>query len=274
VSRSQKIEFVIPARPESLIKLTELVENGDPRIDLVTQVVETDVSLFANTLATINNPLFRLRSKVTSVNQAVRILGVQRILTIVRMAALRSSLGSSGRLDLFWEESTLTAMVAGQLTNHFQFMSRDDAYMLGMMSSCGVPLMFKECEGYKQFYEDHSLLDPAEARQKEVARFHIDHYRLSGEIARSWGMPEAIAKAIALQPHYQDVLDHENYDEQVRDHLALLLLAREFSMQFSSPNGLEESYQPVHVLEPMLEQLCLTRQDINSIQASVFNSLQ
>jgi len=271
---SDNKDFVIPARPDVLLRLNSLVETGDPGIEAVAAVVKSDVSLYANTLAMINSPLFGLRRQITSINTAVRILGVKRIYTIVRIAALRSVLGDSDQMRTFWEEATLVAAIAGQLCHQFGFVSRDDAYTLGMLHNCGVPLMVRECPGFNHFYQDHSLLDPQEIMELEKDLFHINHYRVSSEIINSWSLPETIARAIDLQPWYSQILGDEDYNEEVCNLLALLLMAKELSLKFAVQWGLEEDYQPVLSMEPVLERLCLTHQDMERIQDTVFKSLR
>lgn len=274
MNQSESKDFVIPARPDILLRLTRMVEDGEPGIDEVAALVKSDVSLYANTLAMINTPFFALRRRVTSVNTAVRIMGTRRILTIVKMAALRSTLDSSSQMERFWEEANQVAAVAGQLCNFFGFISRDDAYALGMMHNCGVPLMVKECRGFSQFYQDHSLMDPFDVMELEKDLFHINQYRVSAEISRSWSMPDPISNAIDLQPYYSRVLTDDDYDEEVCNLLAMLLIAREFSLKFATLWGFEDDYQPVISMEPILERLCLTREDLDAIQQSVFNSLR
>ncbi len=274
MSQTQIHDFVIPARPEMLVRLTKMIEGGDPGIDEVAELVKSDVSLYANTLAMINSPFFGLRRRISSINTAVRILGTKRILTIVKVAALRSCLGSDSPMESFWEEANQVAIVAGQLCNHFGFVSRDNAYTLGMMHNCGVPLMVRECPGFNQFYQDHSLMDPFDVMQLERDLFGVNQYRVSAEIARSWFIPEAIAKAIDLQPYYPAILSDEDYDEDVCNLLSLLLIAKEFSLKFATLWGFEDDYQPVLSMEPIQEHLCLTTTDLDSIQTLVFNSLR
>lgn len=274
MSQTQIQDFVIPARPEMLLRLTKMIEGGDPGIDDVAELVKGDVSLYANTLAMINSPFFGLRRRVASVNTAVRILGTKRMLSIVKMAALRSQLGTGSQMEPFWEEANQVAIVAGQLCNHFGFISRDNAYTLGMMHNCGVPLMVKECPGFNQFYQDHSLMDPMDVMQLERDLFGVNQYRVSAEISRSWLMPEAIAQAIDLQPYYTTILADESYDEEVSNLLALLLIAKEFSLKFATLWGFEDDYQPVLAMEVVQEHLCLTKMDLENIQSLVFNSLR
>ncbi|MCV6590464.1 MAG: HDOD domain-containing protein [Marinobacterium sp.] len=274
MKQQQIKDFVIPARPDILIRLGELIQKGDPGIDEVAELVRADVSLYANTLAMINSPFFGLRRKVTAVNTAVRILGVKRTLRIVEVAALRSTLGNSEEMEPFWQEANLVATVAGQLCRHFGFISRDDAYTLGMMHNCGVPLMVKECPGFNRFYQDHSLMDPYDVMELEKDLFHVNQYRVSAEIVSAWMMPDCIAQAIDLQPYYTTILADNSFDEEVCSLLAVLLLAKEFSLKFATLWGFEDDYQPVLAMDPIQERLGLTSQDLVNIQNAVFNSLR
>lgn len=272
--KTSKSDFVIPARPEIIVELNKLQEAGNPRVDSVAEIVKSDASLYSNTLALINSAYFGIRRRISSIHDAVRILGVERAMSIVRMAALRSELTHTGRMDQFWDDASLTASMCSQLSRHVQHLERDDAYTMGMMNNCGVPLLYRECPGYKTFYEDHSLFDLSELHEHELQEFDVDRFSVSAQIAEAWKIPTMICQAIELQPLYYSTLNSDEYSEDVRNVLAMLLIAKEFSLKFSAIWGFEEEYQPVIDMEPVLEQLCLTFSDIADIQRAVFANIK
>lgn len=267
-------DFVIPARPEVVIKLAKLIKQEDPDLDAISQLLKTDVSLYSNVLATINTPLFGLRERVTSVRNAVGLLGVSRLFSIVRMAALRHSLNGIGRLDRFWESATEVAIICALLSQRLDFLSKDDAYTLGMMHNCGVPLMMAHFEDYKGFFESRRGTDLPDLHQQERARYKVDHFAVSSQIARVWRLPEPICEAIHLQPYSSEVLRNGEFSDQQRNVLCLLLLAKEMSSKLRALWGVQEGERPIVELTPVFEHLAICDLDYADLCEEILGQLE
>jgi len=274
MSSKKSSDFVIPARPEALLKLAAEIKKEDPDFGHIAHILKSDVSLYANVLATINTPFFGMRERVTSVQNAVSLLGVNRLFSIVRMAALRNSLSTVGRLDLFWDSATEVATICGLVSRHLKFLPKDDAYTMGMMHDCGVPLMMGHFKDFKSFFESRSGTDLPQIHQQETRKYSIDHFQLSGEIARVWNIPEAVCDAISLQPYCLDVLEDERYSDEQRNVLCLLLISKELSEKFRSLWSVEEHMRPIVPLEPILEYLGLCDIDLADIRDDVFSHIE
>jgi len=274
MAEAQKQDFVIPARPDVLLQLAELVKQGDPGIERVAGLVKRDVALYANILALINSPFFGLRGRVTSVDRAVRMMGIRRMSMLVRLASLRSSLSDDTHLEPFWEDACEVATICAHLTAYMPFTDRDEAFTLGMMHACAVPLMVQNFDGYQRFYEEACLLDLEDQQRLEQQMYGHNHFDLSSQLAQNWQMPELMCQAIALQPAYAEFLLDENSDPATCRMLCLLLIGRDFSLKFETLWGRADEYQPVIVLEPVLQYLGITEEELDRIQQHLFSQLQ
>ena len=267
-------DFVIPARPEILLKLSAEIRKEDPDFNAIARIMKMDVSIYANVLATINTPFFGVRERVTSMQRAVSLLGINRLYSIVRMAALRNSLDTVGRIDMFWDTSTEVATICGHVSRHLRFMDKDDAYTLGMMHDCGIPLMMKNLPDFQTFFESRNGLDLPELHQQEQELYAIDHFELSSAIARVWRMPDIICDAIRMQPYVLDVLEDDRYSEELRNVLCLLLIAKELSAKFRALWSVDETQRPIVPLHPILEYLGLCDEDLADIRDDVFSNIE
>lgn len=270
----KKSDFVIPARPEVLLKLTAEIRKEDPDFSKIARILKADVSLYANVLATINTPFFGMRERVTSMERAVGLLGINRVFSIVRMASLRSSLDTIGRMDTFWDTATEVATICGHVSRHLKFLSRDDAYTMGMMHDCGVPLMMKNFSDYKAFLKSRNGLDIPQLHQQEQDLYAIDHFEISAAIARVWNIPAAICDAIQLQPYGRDVLEDDHYTEETRNVLCLLLISKELSCKFRALWSVDEDHRPIVPMDPVLEYLGICDVDLDDIRDDVFSKIE
>jgi len=82
----------IPPLPETFIQIDSICSSPSGTIAQLSKVVEKDPMLVANILKIINSPLYNLKIKVTSVFQAVSLLGMKEISYISTIVSVRKLL--------------------------------------------------------------------------------------------------------------------------------------------------------------------------------------
>ncbi|MEI6701906.1 MAG: HDOD domain-containing protein [Deltaproteobacteria bacterium] len=80
----------IPACPAILLELSEETKKADPDFQKVEKLVSKDVGLSATLLKTINSPFYGLRNKISSVSQAVGLLGLSTLSSTISGLVLRN----------------------------------------------------------------------------------------------------------------------------------------------------------------------------------------
>jgi len=86
----------LPPLPESVLRIESLYAQGDPDIDNIVQIIESDPSLTADILAKVNAPYYGFSKNIVSILQAITLLGSSKIRAIV----LSSSLNRCFDIDL------------------------------------------------------------------------------------------------------------------------------------------------------------------------------
>ncbi len=79
----------LPPLPESVIKLEELFAMGDPEIDDLVKIIESDPALTADLLSKVNAPLYSFSRQIISVLQAVTLFGSAKIRAMVLSATIQ-----------------------------------------------------------------------------------------------------------------------------------------------------------------------------------------
>lgn len=140
----------IPPCPEVVVALLEGVRQPEVDFAKLVKLISGDVSLAASMLKTANSPFFALRNKVSSVQQAVSVLGLKNLTQIVRGSALQNALeGDKMVMERFWERSNFTAVVASHMAALLHGVSCEDAYTLGLFHDCGIPILMQKFPDYK-----------------------------------------------------------------------------------------------------------------------------
>jgi c-di-GMP-related signal transduction protein len=83
--------YDIPSYYHSYFQILKEVENPEPDLERIKDVIEKDLSLSYKLLRLINNPVFRPRNEVSSIKQAIILLGLNEIKKWIYVLAIRGA---------------------------------------------------------------------------------------------------------------------------------------------------------------------------------------
>ena len=225
-------QFSIPAQPEAFLEFSKRVNQPEPEITDVVEALRSDPSLYTAVLATANSAFFRVGKETTSLTRAVIRLGLDKLKCIVRLVALKNSISTIGRLDRFWDTAVEVAEVTALLTSKFTIESKDDAYSLGMIHDCGIPLMMEHLKSYTDFLKLTGGTKPDQLHLLEQEEFGFDHYEVGAEVANQWSLPIQVCAAVHGQSNIEAFLTDTLIDDSSKNLLCCLLLAKDVSQSF------------------------------------------
>jgi HD-like signal output (HDOD) protein len=212
---------VIPAKPQALIQIEAELKKDNPEPRVIVRLVSGDVGLSAAVLKTVNSPFFGLSRRISSVTQAVALLGMKATAQIVTGLVLRAALGGKNpALDSFWDNAEKVAGIAGYIASTLPRGPRDDAYCFGLFHDIGIPILLQKFPDYQQtlIFAENISDQPLPVVERE--RHATDHATLGYLVARGWFLPEAICEGI-LYHHDASVFD----DQDNLSSLTLTLIA-------------------------------------------------
>ena len=114
-TRPVNLDFDLPAQPQSLIKLAALLREDDINLNAVGALIEGDMSFAAAVMKAVNSPLYGLKGRVQSVQQAVTYLGVREISAIAYEAGLQAAFPQVPQLIAIWERASIRGLLMGRL---------------------------------------------------------------------------------------------------------------------------------------------------------------
>jgi len=222
--------FIIPPRPEVLTQFHQEKNKPNPNLKRLTEIVSTDPGISASLIKTINSPIFGTSRKISSVHEAVSILGLSSLDNIVTSLALIASHGKQVSMDRFWDTALDVASISRNLARNVAGVSENDAFTLGMFHDCGIALMMQRMPDYKQFLaeanKDFSKTLPA----LEDARYQTNHATVGFLVAKAWNIPEHIC--LAIQLHHERINfkgSSVGEDDRLFPFLAILKMALHLS---------------------------------------------
>lgn len=198
----------IPVRPAVLQKIMEIQSSADPSIDDIAKVISGDVSLSAGVLKAVNSPLYGIKKRMSSIHQAVVLLGLNNVLNIVIGISLRLEIGGNFNVavERFWDTASDVALISAGLAKELRHAPSDEAYTLGLFHDCGIPLlMMKDANYIEVLKAANGSLDKS-FTQVEDELINTNHAVVGYYVAKSWRLPPHICKAI-LNHHEPDMLE-------------------------------------------------------------------
>ena len=126
----------LPALPAIVAELLGSLDRDDAGTKLLAEKLSHDQALTAKTLRLANSSFYGMQNKVTTIQQAIAILGFNSVRTLVVAASITGCfpMDGSGAFDFkaFWRHSVGTALCAKGLARHMS-VNPDQAFMVGLL---------------------------------------------------------------------------------------------------------------------------------------------
>jgi len=201
---------LVPPFPAIAQRILALVAREDVDFAHLADLVKMDPSFSAELLRVANSALFGAPREVTSLANAILMVGTDRVKTMAIMVSVnrmvRSSVGINA-LRKVWLHSLVTAVVADEAARISRF-DRDRAYTAGLLHNLGtLGLMSAYPDDYSRMLEvsDDFGFD---LLRTERDLFEIDHCAAGAYLAQDWNFPDELAAAIAT--HHDDPIRGED----------------------------------------------------------------
>ena len=221
-------EIGIPPCPMILTKLMQEMRSDDPDFGKLGKMIGGDVSLAATMLKTVNSPFYGLRTKATSVQQAIALLGLRHVAELVAGLLLRQAFpgGTSDLMDEFWETSSAISEINDRLVRKFKHVRRDGLQTFALFRDCGMLAMMQKFKSYKPVFPGAKQGTDVSVTAVEDIHHKINHARVGYQMAKTWLLPDETCEAVLRHHEYAEL--HANgagLSDTSLQHIALTLAA-------------------------------------------------
>ncbi len=194
----------IPTFPQIAIRVLQLTNNEDVSLRQLGDLISFDPSFSSEVLTVANSALYAPRVPVTSILQAIAVLGLNRLKGVCLTVGIRAYLGKSlnrPSLRAIWRHSLACALIADQLAQGGS-MSRNTAYTAGILHDIGrLVMVVIRPETYGALLMNHRG-PPGSILPLERSLFGFDHCEAGRHLIADWKLP-ADFEAIVSEHHCQ-----------------------------------------------------------------------
>ncbi len=194
---------VLPPYPALLEQLDHLMARDDFELGRLVDIVNRDPSITAALLRVANSPVFGLHQAITSLRQAVTVLGLARTRAVLRSEVLRDALrgyADPSLVHALWERFGEIGNLAASLATRSGTLraQSDQAYSAGIFHGTGCFILTKRYPN-QTLWLGHVGSDFESRMEQMDAALGSDHAAISAMVARGWRLPREVTEAIAQQ---------------------------------------------------------------------------
>jgi len=210
----------IPTMPQVVTRFIELSADPDYELDDLVEVLSSDPGITGELLRMTNSALFGLARKVTSLKQAVALLGMARVRTLVlgRYLVERMQQGvelpSGYDRDYYWRRSLTQAVLASRLAEHLAPRHRQEAFIAGLLADTGIVVLAQAMpDRYQSLLAEYTPLKGKCLFDMEVERLGVTHADVSALVLEKWKLPEVVVGAV--RRHHESFTQTATEEDQI-----------------------------------------------------------
>ncbi len=188
----------LPAMPQIVLRILDDLADDNANVESLSEHIANDPAVVARLLAAANSASVSHGKQVTSVRQAMLMLGVKRVRNIVTSTAVIDRYAKAPGFDSqrLWRHSVGVAICAQHIAEQGG-LNPDIAYIAGLLHDIGQLLLIAVDPGaYGEVIRLRAERD-MEIFEAEREVLGLEHAAVGGELARIWQLPADVADAIA-----------------------------------------------------------------------------
>ncbi len=220
-------DVIIPPQPKVLLDVVAEIKKDEPEFSVIANAISSDIGISAAILQIVNSAAYRRAVAIDSIEQAVMVLGLRRILPVVKSVALRSSMQESQKLNSFWDRASDIASMSALVADYLGKAALvDQAYMMGLFHEAGIPLMYQCYDDYPNLLREREMNGWIGLIDAEHDRYETTHATLGALLGQKWKLCDSMVDAIYFLHDVDGLFASGELDETAIDLVAIIKIAR------------------------------------------------
>lgn len=231
-------QLSIPALPEVTQKVSQIIVDEELNVGRMAALVSADASIAARLLKLANSPLYRGRSQISQLSEAIKRLG----LNATRHLVLAFALQDQNRMPAAkwirkrqlrsWKESIQLAAICFVLAKKCTKIPPEEALLAGLLHNIGERPLIQFAEKYPELANDPDYLDQIIQESRGQA---------GGIVLHRWNLPASLITAVQ---HVDTWFYEPNAQEATLTDILILARLHSMAMDDRSPSAPSISQVP------------------------------
>ena len=195
----------LPAPPQAALQIIRACARENVTSNEISDIAETNPALTAELLRVANSPLYGISREVTSINNAVSVLGLRALRNLVLCISIHDAIDKEAipgfDAETFWEDSLRRALIAREIGDLCKI-DKDECFTAGLLQDFGLLILFFLHPEQSKQWKILRPLDPDARKEKEHDIFSVTHDEIGQKLVEFWELPESLG--LAIGQHHGD----------------------------------------------------------------------
>ncbi len=184
----------VPAMPNVIIRALGIINDDSSGTKELSDIMAYDQALTSQVLKLVNSAYYGFAQEITSIKNAIALLGMTQTKNIVIAVAMKPMLTSQCGKDM-WRHSLKTAVASELLAKNYDIIDPNDAFTIGFLHDIGKVIL-NMCDP-KKYQGVKELIQNGEAPlSAEEHIFDMNHADVGFMLAKKWKLPVLLANCI------------------------------------------------------------------------------
>lgn len=196
----------LPSLPTLYNQLLEEVQSPTVTIKKIGAIIARDLGMTVKILQMVNSAFFGLRRQISSPMEAVNLLGLETVMTLVMTIQIFSQFKTADlggfSPEALYTHSMRVAMIAKQIVQSQEDLAlANDAFTAGLLHDVGHMVLVANMPA--RYGEFLALVQSAEHSFDACERqfFGATHSEVGAYLLGLWGLPNSIVETVAFHHH-------------------------------------------------------------------------
>lgn len=249
------------------------MEQLDPNCSVasVAKLISQDVGLSGSLLKTVNSSFFQRANTITSITQAVNILGINTVVTLVNAHSIKGELSDEDIVALgrFWDSAMEIAEASLVIARQLAIKNPEESYTLGLFHNCGIPLLMKRYPNYQDVVEQSYAEEALSITEKENQLIRTNHAVVGYYVSKAWNLPRYLCEAIHDHHNPEHTLADQFADNRKKNLLAILKMAECICASYKTIGKQETDHEWARIRPFVLDYIGMSDYEFEHLHASV-----
>lgn len=208
----------LPTQVTIATKVVVLCSDPQTHISKLIEVISSDLSIFSQVLRIANSPYFNYPREITTLEQAITVLGSNLLKDVVLSIAIHSlyqsiKVNSDFNLNELWEHAFLTGLIGRALAEKYDPEKKDVLFIGGLFHDIGkfVQNQIIEKDFILIFIKSRRENEKLHILERRILGFH--HGDIGGHLLQKWNLPEIVVQMVKFH-HFP--VEFTGEDEELR----------------------------------------------------------
>ncbi len=191
----------LPAAPEILSKALKMTSDLQSNINDISKQILADQSLALKVISLSNSPMYGQVNRISSISEAIRIIGFDQVKSIIVSASTYNLFKSSTHAKIakkLWEHSLAAALGSRIIVQKFGILDKEEAYLCGLLHDIGKLVLLQTAPNtYLKIIEKvkETKLPFMEVEGQELG---FNHVNVGHALLTKWQFPSNLISQISV----------------------------------------------------------------------------